>query len=238
MYSEDPAKIADFIRSVDPDIVCLQELTKGYMPQYPDVGAYIAERLGYQAYYDYGPMVLPTGEQTEMGMGIFSKLELQDTQKLVLQSGIIEQGKVIADERFYLQAVITSSGQSITVGTTHLPFHPRFQTTPPKLAMAETILKFNKGDNYILAGDFNTTPHTKAARAFRQSGLKNAGPALTQPTWTTKPFEIGPWSYEALRWRLDYVLYGGSLRTGRAEILPTDLSDHLPILVECSVQSA
>ena len=235
MYAEDPAKIADFIRKLDPDVVCLQELTKGYMPQYPDTGAYIAECLGYQAYYDYGSMVLPTGEQTEMGMGIFSKFPLQNAHKLVLQPGVVEVGKIHSDERIYLQADIELAGQTVTVATTHLPFHPRFRTMAHKQAMVEKILAHKKGDNYILAGDFNTTPNTKAARTFRQTGLKNAGPSLKEPTWTTKPFVIGPWSYDVLQWRLDYVLYGGKLRAKQAEILRTDLSDHLPILAEFSL---
>lgn len=235
MYSENPEKIVGFIRSVEPDVVFLQELTKGFLEQFPDVGAYIADALGYDGYYEYGPMILPTGEQTEMGMGIFSKRPLVNRQKLVLQQGKVEEGKVLADERFYLQTDIIAGGKVVTFATTHLPFHPKFQTTPHKQAMVEKILAHQKGDNYILAADLNTTPNTKTARTFRQAGLKNAGPALHQPTWTTKPFVIGPWSYEVLKWRLDYILYMGSLSSGHTRILQTDLSDHLPILAEFSV---
>lgn len=101
--------------------------------------------------------------------------------------------------------------------------------------MTEKIMAgLPSGDaNYIFAGDLNATPYSRAATLLRrEGGLRNAGPALAQKTWTTKPFTIGPWSYEALDWRLDYVLYKAGLRPVRAEILQTDLSDHLPILVE------
>lgn len=102
----------------------------------------------------------------------------------------------------------------IGLGTTHLPFHPTFKTTASKQRMVETISTQASGySNYIFGADLNTTPNTKAARTLRQSGLLNAGPALKHPTWTTKPFSIGEWQYDELQWRLDYMLFKGSLKS-------------------------
>jgi endonuclease/exonuclease/phosphatase family metal-dependent hydrolase len=139
MYSEDISMIGDFISSLDLDIVCLQELTKNYST-IADSGAYLAERLDYQSYYEYGPMVLPDGQQALMGMGIFSRLPLTNPRKLVLQEPAIDYGKINRDERFYLEATITLPTRDIIVGTTHLPFHPTFRTTPTKRRMVSEII--------------------------------------------------------------------------------------------------
>lgn len=230
MYSESPEKIATFIEGLSPDIVCLQELTNGYHTQNMDTGKYLKHALQYEGHYSYGVMILPNGVTTQMGMAIFSKYPIVDTKKIILQPGLLRDGKVIEDERFYLQATIQLGSNELIIGTTHLPFHPRFRTTPHKQAMVEAILQeIPKSAPYILACDLNTTPGTKAARSFRQHGLKNGGPAFGLPTWTTKPFTIGPWSYGRLQWRLDYILYGGPLKKLSGEIQATELSDHLPL---------
>jgi endonuclease/exonuclease/phosphatase family metal-dependent hydrolase len=235
MYSEDIEAVAEFVGVLKPDIVFLQELTNNYHESHLNTSAYVARVLGYAHYSAYGPMVLPDGTQAEMGMGIFSRFPLLDKQKIILQEGLVEDGKILRDERFFLQAAIEYDGKEVGVCTTHLPFHPRFRTTPHKQRMVDTILDASRGyDQYIFAADLNTTPGTKAAATFRKHGLRNAGPALTLPTWTTKPFSIGPWHYEALRWRLDYVLTKG-VTAQRAQIVETHLSDHLPISVEIVV---
>lgn len=232
MFSEDIEKIGKCIQSINPDIIFLQELTKNYHSEYPDTGRYLADLLGYESFYAYGPMVLPTGRPAQVGNGIFSKFPLLNTKKSVLQKGLVQEGRILNDERFYLAASVHVSGANIAVGTTHLPFHPRFQTTPLKQAMVEHILEQIPGGDYIFAGDLNTTPRTKAAVTFRRHGLKLAGPALRHASWTTKPFEIGPWAYEGLRWRLDYVFHKGRLKPVSSRLVATALSDHLPILVE------
>jgi endonuclease/exonuclease/phosphatase family metal-dependent hydrolase len=234
MFSENPDKIAAFIADLKPDIICLQELTEGYHDVSPGTGEYIAARLGYQAHCAYGPMVLPDGTSTRMGNGILSRLPLERTDVLILQKGDVQDGRVTVHERMYVEATVIVDGREVTIGTTHLAFHPRFITTRYKQAMMDKIVEHfpSAGANYILAADFNAQPHSRAALSPRQHGLRNAGPALRHPTWTTKPFEIGPWLYDELRWRLDYVLYRGGLKPVKSEIVQTRLSDHLPILAE------
>ena len=233
MYSENVAAVGEFVKQLDPDVVCLQELTHGYHEPGFDTGAVLGEMLGYHGYFDYGPMVLPDGRQTLMGMGIFSRYALDNERKVVLQPGILSDGKILQDERFYLEADVKLPGGSVRVGTTHLAFHPLFRTTGRKLAMAELIRQraAEAGPRYVLAGDFNSTPRSKAAQALRQ-GLRNAGPSLDVKTWTTKRFKIGQYEYDRLAWRLDYVLHGMGLRPKKAEVLQTELSDHLPISAE------
>lgn len=235
LYSEDIPKIAAFITAHRPDVICLQELTDGYKPG-TETGRQLADMLGYHAFCAYGPMVLPDGAQTLMGNGILSRLPFVYTSRHVIQPGHREGKEITADERYYLEVGIIFGDTEVVFGTTHLPFHPTFQTTPYKQGLVEEIISHIPHDKpYILTGDFNAPPDTKAARSFRRVGLRNAGPAFAQNTWTTKPFTIGPHTYNELDWRLDYVLYKGRLKPVASHILETDLSDHLPIFANFEI---
>lgn len=235
MYSENVEAVAAFIKELNPDVVCLQELTQGYQEATPDAGAYIAAALGYEGFWDYGIMTLPDGGPARVGCGIFSRFGGFGGERVVLQEGLVKQGKVVRDERSYVSLwVKLPSDIRLKVGSVHLPFHPRFRTSAHKLEMIGRLLEETSEGPYILAGDMNATPRSKAVQALR-GRLKHAGPALSQKTWTTKPFEIGPWRYDELKWRLDHVLYQGALRPVRSRVVPTELSDHLPVLVEFEV---
>jgi len=236
MYSEDVHAVTQLIKELNPDIVCLQEITKDYDSRWNDVGAYIADSLGYFAHYEYGHMILPDGKSAMMGNGIFSRYPITGKEAIQVSFRDVESGGSIQDDRYYLQVLINVPGnlsKDVTVGTVHLPFHPRFVTTPMATKIVDTVLENipEQGD-VILMGDLNRTPGTQAARRLRQAGLRNVGPAFNKPTWTTKPFNIGPWQYDALKWRLDYTLYRGEGVRRSAQVVPTKLSDHLPILVE------
>jgi endonuclease/exonuclease/phosphatase family metal-dependent hydrolase len=232
MYSEDIRRVIGLLRDIDADVICLQELTMGYDPAHLDTGEYVADDLGYQGFWKYGPMVLPDGQETQMGVGIFSRYQLADSRHLVLQPGAVRAGKIVQDERIYLQARVILPSSSVVVGTTHLPFHPQFHTTPAKSRMIGRILEYadDAGARYMLSGDMNATPSSRSMREIRQR-LRHAGPSLGQKTWTTKPFSIGGRQYSGIDWRLDYVLHGGGLRVQGTQIIDTDISDHLPVLV-------
>ena len=77
----------------------------------------------------------------------------------------------------------------------------------------------------------NATPGTNVAQMMRK-GFHSAGPALSAPTWAQQPFAIGPWRYDALEWRLDYLLYRGLARRGRGWAPSTRVSDHRPVIAE------
>jgi endonuclease/exonuclease/phosphatase (EEP) superfamily protein YafD len=50
-------------------------------------------------------------------------------------------------------------------------------------------------------------------------------------TWTTKPFDYGDFSEHGLNWLLDYVFAAADIKIVSSEIISTEYSDHLPILV-------
>src|SRR5690348_2434157 len=112
LFSENVAAVGKFIAGLEPDIVCLQELTTGYHGEGFDSGEVIQQALGGHGYWDYGPLVLSDGNQTQMGVGIFSRFPL-DGIKRVLQTGEVRDGKVIRDERIYLEAEVAVPGGKV-----------------------------------------------------------------------------------------------------------------------------
>jgi len=237
MYDEDPERIVEVIQDVDPDVVCLQELTAGYQQRYSDVGAHIAARLGYYGVHDYGRMALPNGRDADVGCGIFSRWPLERHKSLVLQAGEMVDGEVTVDDRRYTQADVMTPDGMVRFGTAHEPYHPHFFATVAKRAMTETILVelLAGGGPAVWCTDLNTTSGSQMIERILKV-MKNAGPALDQPTWTTKPFYLAHRHYSGLRWRLDYIFQRG-LEMRSAEIINTDVSDHLPIVAELYLPS-
>ncbi len=222
LYEEDPARVAEAIQGLNPDIVCLQELTQGYHSEIFDTGAYLAQRLGYEAHCVYGQMMLPNGQPAQLGNGILSRWPI------VARRQLIQPG----EERFYLTAELKVEGRQLTVSTTHLPFNPEFRTTPLRRRMTEEILAEASRITgpYLLAGDFNAVPRSSIIRRLR-SALHDAGPNDRFKTWATRPFRIGERTYEGLKWRLDYIFYKEIACRG-SQIIHTEVSDHRPIWAE------
>jgi len=235
LCDEDPAKIAAFIKEINPDIACLQELTNGYQPV-GDVGKYIAAQTGLYSSYHYGPMAMPDDSSSQMGNGIFSKFPIISERWAELQLGVVVEGTVKQDQRSYVETVLKVDGQELTVGTAHLAFRPTMRTSKAKRFSVNRLIKevTEVSGRYVLAGDFNATPNSWTVNTVK-SKLKHAGPALAQKTWTQVPLSFGGRLFDTINWRLDYVFYKGAIKPLQSEILRPKASDHLPILTEFEI---
>lgn len=235
LCDEDPKKVADLIKQINPDIACLQELTSGYQGT-SDVAAYIARETGLSATHHCGPMQMPDGTSSQMGNGIFSKYPITSERWAQLQPGVVHEDRVIQDERSYVEALIDIGGTTVYIGTTHLGFRPSMRTTKAKRLSVDHLLAEIKRVKrpYILTGDFNATPTSWTIKTM-STQMQLAGPGLAQKTWTTKPWTIGGLRFDKLNWRLDYVFTTPDVKVTSAKIIPTEFSDHLPILCEIEI---
>lgn len=85
-------------------------------------------------------------------------------------------------------------------------------------------------------GDLNSTPDSYTiTEILKINTLKNPGPDFKRNTWTTKPFDYGGFRENKLNWRLDYAFLSRDLNLTNAEIVETDVSDHLPVLIEIEI---
>ncbi len=145
--SQELYDIGDEIKSIDPDIIGLQEIDMNMSRSgKEDQMKKMAEYLGYKYYY-FGKSINSGGG--EYGHGILSKYPIisSETIKFEAQHG---------EERSFEHHVINVNGQALGFYNTHLCLDGTQATQNKQLT---EILNMMKKDRYaILTGDMNATP--------------------------------------------------------------------------------
>lgn len=152
---------------------------------------------------------------------IVSKYDLINTEYINLNNGT---------KRIIIKTDIIVEDKKITILLVHLVLGIRTRTKQIK----QLIEVVNNLDNpIILMGDFNTFKGSKEIEELLrktdlkyQNGIlennKNKENKYTQPAY--KPSKI-----------LDYILISDKINVLNYKILDAELSDHLPVYVECEV---
>lgn len=237
-YKEDIKNIISTIKNINPDIICLQELTINH-PHYnqgANVPELIARDLGFNFFYKEAQKNLSEGKERSYGNGIFSRYPIVDSRFLYIQVQQDQENKTpdySKEGRVYIECKIDVSGEIYTVATTHMSYTDRFVQTEEKHAEADKLLSVVKENKskYILTGDFNSLPGSYTVDKVHGL-LKNAGPSFDQKTWTTKPFSYNGFEADTLAWRIDYCFVSQEINCASSQIINTSFSDHLPILIE------
>jgi endonuclease/exonuclease/phosphatase family metal-dependent hydrolase len=222
--------IIDFIRQVDADVVCLQELTAD---SFVNPGRNLPEEIGSLGYHTaFFAAHKRTGEEhIQMGNGIFSKAPLTGSRTVFVQHEDPESRDYSRENRAYLETTLQLGAERLTVGTVHLSYTDGFAPTPEKQAETDKLLAAiapNK-ERFVLTGDMNALADSYTIQHLDEQ-LAAAGPDYNEASWTTKPFTYGGFSADTLAWRIDYVFTSRDLNVVSSQLLPTDYSDHLPIL--------
>lgn len=231
-YKEKIKNVHRLIRDINPDIICLQEVAANSSTNpNMDLVKELAARLNLQVHSEVELTYNDGTGHTESNM-ILSKFPIVSTEVVHLSDP--QPGRHNATKhRNYIEVTLEINGIEFTVGTTHLSYTHRFSQTPEKKqevdALAEILVQ-NK-EKYMFTGDLNSGGLSYTIDKISDI-LKNAGPELTLPTWTTKPFEDEQgFKEDQLRYRLDYVFASEDINIRKAKIVNTEYSDHLPILV-------
>jgi endonuclease/exonuclease/phosphatase family metal-dependent hydrolase len=229
-WKQELAPIVDFMKSLDADVICLQEVMKGYPAQYSgDSAVYIMDSLGSNAAYTYVP-----NSSMPQGNGIFSKYPIKcHRQSWISQTDESRAHTFDNEYRSYDEATIVLPVAEITVGTTHMSYTHGFIDTPQKRVETDILMGHIKSHSkgFLLCGDFNAPEESYTIEQLKNRFV-SAGPNNSQKTWTTKPFDYNGFVESNLNWRLDHVFVTPDVRVVSSKIIETDLSDHLPILVE------
>ncbi len=226
--NEDIDNILKTLREVNADILCLQEMTIGHSNQGGlDTVQYVAEELGMHSFH----RDMEFDDEGYLVNAIFSKEPIKDFRYVWINKPQGEGG--FDDEyRCYVEIGIEVAGQDLTIGTTHMSYTHAFEETPRKLGETELLVKeISKSERFIFTGDLNVTPESQTVHRIN-SILKPAGPDYHQKTWTTKTFDYEGFVANSRDWRLDYVFVTPDIQILSSEIVETQYSDHLPILVE------
>lgn len=231
-YKEDIQNILKVIQQIDPDIVCLQELTIGYQETHPDTVQYIARSLGYE---NYSQSIDLDGETWKLANGIFSKFPIKQTRTVWINEPTGAGG--YADEkRAYIEAHLDVDGEILTVGTAHMSYTHKFEVTVRKQHETDLLMDAVQDNNhkFVLAGDFNAVPGSYTVDRTLQR-FSNFGPPMDEATWTTKPFSYNDFKETELTWRLDHIFGTNDLELIESRVINTQYSDHLPLLTRIRV---
>jgi endonuclease/exonuclease/phosphatase family metal-dependent hydrolase len=203
-------QIADAIRRLHPDIVALQEVhRKTWQARFRDQLAELESRTGLHG--TFAPSYVQWGGG--YGNAILTRGRLVRVEAHPLPC--------IGEPRTLLEATVRIDGATITFYVTHLTSWGRLNSKirAEQLRCLAREVRTSRHP-YILAGDFNTGPHSPEMEAFRRENAARLASQAVGPTFPS-------WDEQ-----LDYIFadYGWQVRASRA--WPIEASDHLPVTAE------
>lgn len=200
------AAVADLVRAVEPDVVSLVEVDEPW--GHPTNLRRLADELGYN--WAFVP-AFEYGGRAGFGNALLSRTPPRAVHQWQLLPPRIYDGTEPSEPRAVALADIGIDGQTLTVGSTHLPRQdPDLRDEASRRLL--TLLASLEGP-WLLCGDFNQPPSAWLP------DTTTVVPHPTQPTYPTKePTE-----------HIDYCILSGL--TATAGVLPSAASDHLPLVV-------
>jgi endonuclease/exonuclease/phosphatase family metal-dependent hydrolase len=232
-YLEKIDEILRVIAKISPDVLCLQELSTNTDAN-PDIstGEVIRNEFGLNAHMK----VAQTWEgwhKDSQENGIFSRFPLiENVTRYVRDPHPPNTIDYAREGRVYLESTLELGEKTLHVGTTHMSYAHRFEPSEERRVEDRQLLNFlDRDENFVFAADLNTHSETDLVRSL-MSKYQHAGPPLDHNTWTTKPFDYNGFREEGLNWRLDYVFTSNDVKVVRSEVVNTNVSDHLPLLIE------
>lgn len=232
-YLEKIDKILRVLSQLSPDILCLQELSTNTEAN-PGIstGEIIRSQFGFNAHIEVAQTWKGWHKDSQEN-GIFSRFPLR--RKITRYIRVPHPPDTVDymhEGRVYIESTIGVGDEELHVGTTHMSYSHRFEPSEQRCVEDEQLLRFlERDEKFIFAADLNTHPRSDLIQNL-MSKYQHAGPPLEHSTWTTKPFDYKGFKEDGLNWRLDYVFTSPDIQVVRAEVVETNVSDHLPLIVE------
>ncbi len=110
---------------------------------------------------------------------------------------------------------------------------PKYDT-PERFKQSEMIIEFIKHYDLptIIAGDFNLGIDTKALSMFEDAGFRNLVKESNAPTTRSSLYDI---KWRAIDKFADYIIVSKDVMVYDFKVLPDEVSDHLPLLLDFEV---
>ncbi|MEV4413685.1 endonuclease/exonuclease/phosphatase family protein [Catellatospora sp. NPDC049609] len=215
----DPRQLARAIQQANPDVVVLQEVSRGWaIGGGVDVAEYLSRELRMPYWW------APAAD------GQFGNLLLTRLPVSAVSTGLLPYGQGPM-HRSYLKATVSLhfGEKSLDVVTAHLTH--RKPNTPTRLAQIDTMLaRVDPARPTVVAGDFNFWPSWPETRSFTDGGWVSAqdvtghGAAWTSPT--DRPTN-----------RVDWVFGSRSVAFTDFQVLDqVTASDHFPVLATLALR--
>ncbi|MEZ4666240.1 MAG: endonuclease/exonuclease/phosphatase family protein [Thermomicrobiales bacterium] len=196
------------IEAHDPDIVVLQEITRGWLVMSStDQVHWLADRLGMELAYS------GNSHDELWGNAILTRLPIVSTDSVIYTTtDNLRRGAVAVE-------VETENGNLVVIDT-HLD-NPK-GATEVRVQQIQELLAFWDGVTpAVIAGDFNADPGSPEWQAIIDAGLVDSGDGSSE---TTSEDER----------RIDYIFVTPDLQVDEYTVPDVWLSDHRPVVVELS----
>jgi endonuclease/exonuclease/phosphatase family metal-dependent hydrolase len=229
---EDIAAVGRFLLEQEADILCLQEVERGYdggtqIEPPPNYCALKAMLAGWDSVFGYplkNKCEIPFG----LGLAIFSRTPLERFERVDLPAAPIEfefaGKKRCASSRLLIGASTRIGGSEVRILNTHLQaFFMIGSSSDEHRAqrdLVETQLR-NQHGHAILAGDMNSAPEEKLVVQFEGAGFRTVQNSV--PTWKRRPYVV------------DHIFHNASLRPLAHRVISTPVSDHDAIVADFEV---
>jgi len=226
---EDIAGVADFLLGQNADILCLQEVERGYdggtqIEPPPNYHALRSMLAGYDSVFAYplkNKCEIPFG----LGLAIFSKTPLEDFERVDLPAAPIEfefaGKKRCASSRLLISAATNIGGRRLHVLNTHLQAFFMIGSSsdehPAQRGIVTRHLRLLSGPA-ILAGDMNSAPGENLVAHFADEGFSTVQNSL--PTWKRRPYVV------------DHIFHNDRLRLAGHRVVSTNVSDHDAVVAD------
>ena len=207
--------VSEVISGYLPDVAALQEVRRSQARS-------MARRLGWRVvwtrkHHPYSPFVWWRTE----GLAILTPHSVDELRSVSISPGVSTWTFM---HRVAMAITVSRTGETLRVVNTHLASHDPDE----RIAQARRVVPLiGSRRPAVVAGDFNAVDELEVIREFGSADLVDPGGGYSNPS-------IAP------RQRLDYILIPESA-TVAARLTPeggaswSQLSDHLPVLVEFRV---
>ena len=210
----DMEALALAIEAERPDVVALQEVSRGWMVNGSvDTMEWLSQRL--EMPYVWGPAA-----DSVWGNAILSHLPVTEVE----HHSMPNNSELVMDRGFLWVVLDTGQGTRLRVIATH--FHSGEGDSDLRLPQSLAVLKrWQNETRTILLGDFNGSPESREIQAIVNGGFRDAfvvaeaaGPGFT-------------FASDDLVERIDYIFVTPDLAARDYSARVTQASDHLPIAV-------
>lgn len=260
-YKRNLEQLAKEILEAQADIVCLQEIdfesSRSHdinQAQYIAIKAgypYVAEAVSWDANYipfPYWPLTNNFGRM-KSGGAVLSKYPILDNNVHLLSKPASQPWwyNLFYLHRYFQKVTVELGDKKFSIVNLHLEAFDKVDRNEQTKKLVSRVLS-EKID--FVAGDFNMVPPS----ATKRSKFFNADDYENDPTYETllksnllevipddiyakaesQYFTFPAWAPDR---RLDYIWYKPELKMMKAEVLPSALSDHLPLRASFQIDS-
>lgn len=259
-YERKLAGLVDLVKEVSPDIVCLQEIDfDSQRSQSMDQAKILAERAGYPFVaraiswdanyipFPYWPISRHFGHM-KSGGAVLSKYPIIKNDVTLLQKPLSQPWwyNLFYLHRYLQRVSIEINGQVFKLMNLHLEAFDK----KDRMGQIEKLLAgLEKEKMDFITGDFNMVPSVASKKKFSVDDdyendmsfelMQKSKLSEVIPTEIYEKDESLYFTFPSSRpdRRLDYIFYQPGLKMMKAEILPSALSDHLPLKATFQINS-